>query len=79
MSIFFSSVFLIHMEEHLLDSVKMLSLTSARSISFISSFLLSLSHFSLLVGLIYFKLNWHTVFGKLTASCSQLDASFIDS
>lgn len=57
----FSSVFLIYMEEHLLRSIKMLSLTSASN--YFHKFF-DIPHFSLILGLIYFKLNWHTVLGN---------------
>lgn len=72
----FSSVFLIHMEEHLLESVKMLSLTSAgQLVSQVHWYSLFLSplRFNL------FRIELAYSFGKLTASYTQLDTSFIDS
>lgn len=72
----FSSVFLIRMEEHLLMSVKMLSLTSAGQLVsqvHLCSLFLSRLRFNL------FQIELAYSFGKLTALCSQLDTSFIES
>lgn len=70
----FNSVFLIHMEKHLLKSIKILSFSSAgqlvSEVNWYFSFFFPLK-FNL------FQIELAHSFGKFTASCCQLKKSFI--